>query len=328
MDGHTKKTHFHPTVSQSSIHISKRKHDNTNLSLSQGNKPTFRSIERSVIAFKCSRGMQVFMDNSNRYTQTPQSRSTDACIQAVATCKNTSSQSNSSHPSLRKGFSNLVNEEKFWESFANYLESQGQARDFVHLANCLKSGAISPQNLSWLSALHMGRYSACESTCSMQYDKIILEFYQLYYLLFWSCSLNVLRVPSHFRNVVTGTTEKSKYNPSASKINFVLKRMKTGYPKKVNPGLVEDILDIFEDKACKGKQFVLSFNGMKVSRDVNVQEMGTWIVGVGRTSNCQAIKKLEQNLDLWRKISKPIDSSSIHVHSIQLQNVLSRLTKK
>ena len=42
--------------------------------------------------------------------------------------------------------------------------------------------------------------------------------------------------------------------------------MKTGYPKKVNPGLVEAILDVFEDKAHKGKQFVLSLDGMKVSR--------------------------------------------------------------
>ena len=100
--------------------------------------------------------MQVFINNSNQYTKTPQSRLTDACIQAVTTCKNMFSQSNSSHPSLRKGFSNLVNEEKFWENFANYLQSQGQARDFVHLANGLKSGAISPQNPSWLSALLMG----------------------------------------------------------------------------------------------------------------------------------------------------------------------------
>ena len=51
-----KKTHFCHTVSQSSIHVSERKHDNTKLSLSQGNKPTFRSIERSVTPFKCSRG--------------------------------------------------------------------------------------------------------------------------------------------------------------------------------------------------------------------------------------------------------------------------------
>ena len=66
-----RKTHFHRTISQSSVHVSGHKHDNTNLSLSQGSEPTFISIARSVIPFKCSRGMQVFMDNSNRYTQTP-----------------------------------------------------------------------------------------------------------------------------------------------------------------------------------------------------------------------------------------------------------------
>ena len=181
----------------------------------------------------------------------------------------------------------------------------------------------------------MGRYSACETTCSMRYDKTILEFYQLHYLLFGSCSLNVLRGPSHFRNVVTGTTEKSKYNPSALKINFpvlstsVLKRMKTGYPKIVNPGLVEAILDIFEEKVHQGKQFVLSSDGMKVSRGCKGLRDGDadlWGLEGSPTVN-EAIKKLEQNLDLLKKISKPIDSSSIHVHSIRLQNVLSRLTK-
>ena len=269
----------------------------------------------------------------------PKSRWLDAYIQVVTTHKNTSSHYNSSHPThtmLKTGYSNLVRDEKFWESFANYLESQRQTRDFFHLANGLKYGSISHQNLSWLSALHMGCYSSCETTCSMHYDKALLEFYELYYLLFGSCALNVLRGPSHFRNVVTGTTEKSKYNPCVSKINFpvlstsVLKRMKTGYPKTVNPGLVEAILEIFEDKACQGKQFVLSFNGMKVSRGckgVRDSDVDLWGMEGPPTVN-KVIKKFEQNLEYLRKISKPIDSSSIHVHSIRLQNVHSRLTKK
>ena len=42
--------------------------------------------------------------------------------------------------------------------------------------------------------------------------------------------------------------------------------MKTGYPKKINSGLVEAILDISEHKAHQGMQFVLSFDWMKVSR--------------------------------------------------------------
>ena len=304
-----KKTHYHCTVSQSSIYVSERKDDNTNLSLSQGSKPTFRRIERSIIPFKCSKGMQVFIENSNRFTQTPKTRSFDACIQVITTCKNTSSYYNSSHPThtvLKKGYSNLVRDEKFWESFANYLESQGQTRDFVNLANGLKSGSKSHQNLSWLSALHMGHYSSCETTCSMCYDKTLLEFYQLYCLLFGSCALNVLRGPSHFGNVVTGTTEKSKYNPCVLKINLpvlskgVLKRMKTRYPKTVNPGLVEAILDISEDKVHQGKQFVLSFNGMKVSRGckgVGDGDVDLWGMECPPTVN-EAIKKLEKILNI------------------------------
>ena len=106
--------------------------------------------------------------------------------------------------------------------------------------------------------------------------------------------------------------------------------MKTGYPKKVNPGLMEAILDIFEDKVHQGKQFELSFNGMKVSRGCKGSREGDvdlWGMEGPPTVN-EAIKKLEQNLDFLRKIYKPLDSSSINVHSIQLQNVLSRLTKK
>ena len=129
-----KKTHYCHTVSQSSILVSDRKDDNTNLSLSQGSKPTSRCIERSIIPFKCSKGTQVFIENSNRFTQTPKSRLLDECIQAITICKNTSSHYNSSHPThtmLKKGYSNLVRDEKFWESFANYLESQGQTKDLI-----------------------------------------------------------------------------------------------------------------------------------------------------------------------------------------------------
>ena len=94
--------------------------------------------------------------------------------------------------------------------------------------------------------------------------------------------------------------------------------MKTGYPKKINPGLVQAILDTFEDKAHQGKQFVLSFDEMKVSRGckgVRDGDVDLWGMEGPPTVN-EAIKKLEQNLEFLRKISKPIDSSSIHLHSI------------
>ena len=39
-------------------------------------------------------------------------------------------------------------------------------------------------------------------------------------LLFGSCALNVLRGPTHFSNVVTGSCEKGQSDQSSSRINF------------------------------------------------------------------------------------------------------------
>ena len=86
-----------------------------------------------------------------------------------------------------------------------------------------------------------------------------MEFYQLYYLLFGSCALNVLREPTHFSNVVTGSCEKGQYDASSSRINFSYsqfgshKKMKMHYSKSVQPGLIHAMLDIFEEKAKDGK---------------------------------------------------------------------------
>ena len=42
--------------------------------------------------------------------------------------------------------------------------------------------------------------------------------------------------------------------------------MKMHYSKSAQPGLINATLDMFQEKAKDGKQFVLSFDGMKVSR--------------------------------------------------------------
>ena len=73
--------------------------------------------------------------------------------------------------------------------------------------------------------------------------------------------------------------------------------MKMHYSKSVQPGLIHATLDMFEEKAKEGKQFVISFNGMKVSRgskgtydgDVNLWEIE------GPPNVTSALKNLERN---------------------------------
>ena len=202
-----------------------------------------------------------------------------------------------------KGMSKYICDEKYWENLINYLEKHNQLKDFISLTQGLQSGRIDPNNLSWISALHIGRYSNCPSTTGMQYDQSLMEFYQLYYLLFGSCTLNVLRGPTHFSNVVTGSCAKGQYDPSSSRINFpipslaAIKKMKTCYSKLAQPGLIDATLDMFEEKAKEGKQFVISFDGMKVCRgckgtydgDVNL-----WGIE-GPPNITSALKNLERN---------------------------------
>ena len=86
----------------------------------------------------------------------------------------------------------------------------------------------------------------------------------------WILCPNVLRRPTHFSDVVTHSCEKGQYDPSSSRINFsipslaAIKKNKMHYSKLAQPGLIDATLDMFEEKAKEGKQFVISFDGMKV----------------------------------------------------------------
>ena len=68
------------------------------------------------------------------------------------------------------GMSEYICDKKYWENFINFLEKHNQLIDFMSLTQGLQSGRIDPNNLSWISILHIGRYSNCPSTTGMQYD--------------------------------------------------------------------------------------------------------------------------------------------------------------
>ena len=162
-----------------------------------------------------------------------------------------------------------------------------------------------------------------------------MEFYQLYYLLFGSCALNVLRGPTHFSDVVTHTCEKGQYDPSSSWINFpipslsAIKKMKMRYSKSAQPGLIDATLDMFQEKAKEGKQFVISFDGMKVSRgckgtyngDVNL-----W--GIEGPPNVRsALINLENNTKYTTQLNRKINEGNVSIHRIQVEGVHLCLTK-
>ena len=67
--------------------------------------------------------------------------------------------------------------------------------------------------------------------------------------------------------------EKGKFNPADARMNIpipsikTLRNLSTGYPKEIPVGLIQHSLDIAEEEATKGCQYILSFNGKLVAKD-------------------------------------------------------------
>ena len=67
----------------------------------------------------------------------------------------------------------------------NGLHNQGQLTDFLNLAQGLLDGKIKWHNMAWTGALHMGRLSACTTTCNMKYDKHYVDFFCYFVFTVW-----------------------------------------------------------------------------------------------------------------------------------------------
>ena len=64
----------------------------------------------------------------------------------------------------------------FLQDLWKYINKSGQSEDFVKLALSLMSGKIQKDNMAWLTALHMGRYSNSSNTCNMKYDACYIYY--------------------------------------------------------------------------------------------------------------------------------------------------------
>ena len=86
----------------------------------------------------------------------------------------------------------------------------------------------------------------------------------------------------------------------------------------------------FHEKAKEGKQFVISFDGMKISRgckgtydgDVNL-----WRIE-GPPNVTSALKNLERNTKYTTRLNRKINEENICIHRLQVERVHLRLTKE
>ena len=158
------------------------------------------------------------------------------------------------------------------ETFSLLLTENAQLEKFKKLVLGLTTGKMSPQNISWKSTLDMGTLSMCETTTNMRYDRDCVEFFSLFNLIFGSSAINVLRGTGHFGSVVCNSTSKGKFEPSLGNFNFAipsvntLRKIASEYRKEVDVGFITQNIDIAQQQAKDGAQFVLSMDGKMVAQ--------------------------------------------------------------
>ena len=212
----------------------------------------------------------------------------------------------------------------FWE----HLKSAGQCDDFIKLSYSLMVEQIPSDNMAWLSALHMGQYLQCKTTCNMKYDPKYVEYFSLLYLLFGSSVLNVLRGPGHFGSVVIKENLRSKYDPAASKCNFAvptvnqLRQVDFGFQKRTSPGIISKSIEIC--KSTPQKEFVVCFDGMRVSQgskgktDGDVDLWGA----EGFPTLHTAVQMLERDLLVSNDVVKHVPKMTLELKYLKLEAVL------
>ena len=157
-------------------------------------------------------------------------------------------------------------------SFEEAITRSGQFDKCTKLIEAVGSGKLSPANLAWKCALDMGTLAMCASTTNMHYDKDCVEFFALFNLMFGASAINVLQGTAHFGCLVENTSDKGKYDPVSGNYNFpipsvnTLKKVSTGYPSDVSVGFINQSIDMAEEQAQKGQQFILSFDGKMVAQ--------------------------------------------------------------
>ena len=149
----------------------------------------------------------------------------------------------------------------------NILQNYDQLEDFRNLLLSLAKGKIPPKNICWLLNLHLRKLTSLSSTTEMHWHKDIVEFFSVVYLLFGASSINELRGPMHFSEVIMENIEKGYFNQNTVRINLpipsvtTLRSLSTGYEKEIPVGIVEQTLDIAGGGSGKGSQYILSFDG-------------------------------------------------------------------
>ena len=224
--------------------------------------------------------------------------------------------------------SNLFMKLIYFDKFSEELDKANQTTKFCKLIEAIATENLPCTNLSWKCCLDMGVLCMCTSTTNMRYDRDCVEFFSLFNIMFGSSAINILRGTGHFGSLVNRTCQKGNYDPVLGNYNFpipsitTLKKIGCGYPSYVKVGFVDQSLDMAQEQARQGAQFVISFDGKMVAQGCKNDEDGDvnlW--GRERPSIKSTIRNLEIRTQCARDISFKSSKNNIQKHTITLRRL-------
>ena len=221
-----------------------------------------------------------------------------------------------------------------FDKFVSILNEHEQIDKFVKTVKAIASGELAATNLCWKAALDMGALFSCKSTTQMEYDKEWLEFCQVIYHMFGGGAINALRGRGHFSQVTGNKTQKGKFPPSSGEYNFpipsvpTLKKLNIGFPSEIPVGFVEQSLQLAEERAKTGCEYVLSFDGKLIAPGCKGKSNGDsnmWGFE-GPPNLSQSVKILKRCLNVADSVvvnMEDVSSEEHYTHLTELLNVSS-----
>ena len=234
------------------------------------------------------------------------------------------------HEEIYQTLLKQLNEDDCLKKLSLLLDQHEQTEKFVKLLHALVSNKLRLTNISWKAALDMGYLSMCTSTTNMIYDKEWLEFCQVLYHMFGGGVMNTLRGHAHFSHVTSEKCVKRVFKPYEGEFNFpfpsvpTLKKIDIGYSLDIPVGIIQQSLDLAEECAKEGDEFILSFDGKLISpgcKDKETGDCNMW--GREGPPNIQkALKLLKSNLKIAANIDSDMKEWSLENQCSFLEHLL------
>ena len=147
-----------------------------------------------------------------------------------------------------------LSDKKFQRELIYNLDRSGDLYDFMQLLELLANGKLPTDNIVLQLLLDRVRFQTCSNTVGMCYRDVTKNFWSIVYRLCKGAGLKFFSGEKNWGQVVLKTSDKSKYAPEKSHINFAvpdekrLRDMKKVIPKIVPPGKISKTIEMLKDK--------------------------------------------------------------------------------